>query len=458
MPAMWIPAGGTVIAVLVGVVVVGVGVGLASVGPALTDPIGNRVFPGLEPLRRSRLVPIAAGVLLLAGLAVTSGSVGRSLWLAGFAVAVVVAGIGCPLAIPLLAAASSRPLARSQHVAIHLAGRRLGHEATSVGRIVNGLLVALVISAFAQTLLLMLDWSAEDRLPEDSESRLAVNVENAGLSSETFESIDGVLASLGTAVISNGSPDALRVVVADCATLAEVATTLGDGCSDDAAQAIVFPNAAPIVGIPSDGRNLEFTIADQSGATYVPGDLKVPPGHRLASEADIRDWVVVLSGRSAYDELVTTLAGVAPAAEVQGLDETERGRLIGTYRSLVSAASVVALAMCLGATVVALVDRSFERRRCSGQLLAIGASGAVLRRVEALWVGIPALLGVALTGLVGTLIAVAYMRFGEADLGFPTSLFVGALAVAITGAFALTMVAALSVQRSIAPEMLDIER
>lgn len=446
----------TVIAVVFGVVIAGTAVGLASVSRAVTEPIENRVFPGIEPLRRVRVLPIVVAVVLLVGLAAVAGSLGRSLWLTGFVLAVILAGVGCPLAIPLLAASSSRPLTRSPRVEVHLAGRRLGHEATPAGRIVNGLLVAILIGAFAQTLLLLLDWST-DR-DDTTAERFGVGVENAATTPATFETIDGVVSAFGTAVIPDErAPDAFRVFIADCDALSDLAPAT-IGCVDDAAQAIVFPNGAPLIDVPADGPNIEFTLTSESGATYLPGDLKVPPDHPLASQADIRDWTVVLETRAAYDHLVASLREVAPAATVQALDQTERGRLIGTYRSLVASSSLVALIMCLAATVVALLDRSRERRTSSGQLLAIGTPAGVLRRIEAIWVGVPALLGVALTAAIGTLIAIAYMRFGEADLAFPTSLFIGSLAAALTAAVVVTIAAALAVPRTVECETIDIER
>lgn len=142
---------GDLLAVVVGVPLAAVLAGLASLRRARRSPLAVSRHATPRALRARRVLPLLAGVALLAGLAASRhpGSPMKS-EIPLFALGFLLTLTGLIVAGPWLTSSGSRiALARSGHPAVLLAGRRLSDNPRSAFRSVSGLVVAIFVTTVA---------------------------------------------------------------------------------------------------------------------------------------------------------------------------------------------------------------------------------------------------------------------------------------------------------------------
>lgn len=179
---------------------------------------------------------------------------------------------------------------------------------------------------------------------------------------------------------------------------------------------------------------------------YASLDTEIP---RRGNGQAPTSWLLVTESPEAREAVAAELRAIAPAADIRLGPTPERGRFIETYRALILFCTGVAIALSAGATVLAVVDRSLERRQLAGQLAALGLPLRVLRRAEAFWIAIPLVGALATAGTVAALAALGFINFGAADVGVPIGVLLAGTSVAVVAGGLVVMATAVAVPRQI---------
>jgi predicted lysophospholipase L1 biosynthesis ABC-type transport system permease subunit len=124
----------------------------------------------------------------------------------------------------------------------------------------------------------------------------------------------------------------------------------------------------------------------------------------------------------------------APGISISGIDSPDRGRLISTYTSLITAATIVAILLSLAATLAAVADRSLERRRHAAHLTALGLPPNTLRNAETLTLVTPLAIGIVVAGLATIFSAFTYFQLAESPIELPISSVAIIFGIAAVGA------------------------
>ena len=160
-----------------------------------------------------------------------------------------------------------------------------------------------------------------------------------------------------------------------------------------------------------------------------PGSTR-PPNLDLSPGADL-------------EAVEAALVRAAPGISISGIDSPDRGRLISTYTSLITAATIVAILLSLAATLAAVADRSLEGRRHATHLTALGLPPNTLRNAETLTLVAPLAIGIVTAGLATVFSALTYFQLAESPIELPVSsvaiIFgIGGVGAALTAIIAYT--------------------
>ncbi len=411
--------------------------------PAIDDPLAERHQAALKPPSRLRLVPLVAGLGCLVMAMFVVDARNDNSWFALFGAGNALTGIGLIVSIPFAARAAAAILERLRdRPAAHLAARRLQHEPAAVSRTVAGLLLVVFIAGLAQALAVTLDWATSRQLGNAGDGRERVSTQWTSIDRADLESIEGIEAVLGTALIDIGDgPE--RVAVGTCDDLERYATSTNGRCEPGTIfvdqRAGLDQEAFARSGPVATGLEALIDPAESGGSTVI---TSLFPPDRLPADA-IVEHDIVLSADADVEALGAALVAIAPGIELFGIDNPERGRVVSTYTSLITAATVIAILLAMASTLAAVADRSLERRRHAAHLTALGLPPRALRNAETLTLVAPLTIGIAAAGLAATFSALTYLQLSDSPIDLPVSsaatIFgTGALAAALTAATTYT--------------------
>jgi hypothetical protein len=414
------PSAGVVAAIVAGLAIVAVVVARIGSNPAIDDPLAERHQTALKPPSRLRLVPLAAGLGCLFAAMFLIDARNNNTWFAVFGAGNALTGLGLITSIPFAARSAALILERFREwPSAHLAARRLQHEPTAIARTVAGLLLVVFLAGFAQALIVTLDWATSQRTPDARDGRTRISTSWASFNEGELASINGVESFISTALIDLGDGPS-RIVIGTCGDLERYASRIVGVCEPDTIQ---FDPGTSFDGemvaqLGPVGTELRATIDLPDGGSTVIGGL-LPPD--LLPDGAVLEYDLDLAPGADLEAVGAALVRAAPGISISGIDSPDRGRLISTYTSLITAATIVAILLSLAATLAAVADRSLERRRHAAHLTALGLPPNTLRNAETLTLVAPLAIGIVAAGLATVFSALTYFQLAESPIELPVS-------------------------------------
>jgi hypothetical protein len=421
----------TAFVVMVVLAAISVAVAHRSMTTAVTDPLGERQASPRPQPRRRPLIVFASGLACLAVCVAwpTPSASTTTWWFALFVGGNALAAGGLLTGLPALAATVSRLVGRRPRPDAQIASGRLALDPHMAARMMTGLLVVVIIAGFGQSLLLVLDWAASDGPPEAAVGE-PFDV-YAPVTHTAIAQIEGVDIVAGSTLMSTAGGDSVIVAIAPCRDLLRLFHHEGR-CTDSTPQPVVITATSdePSV-IP--GHPIVLWRGELGSESGVASARMTPGQAETLGLANPIRWTVRLRAGADPERFKSRLLAIAPGAEATVGPDLERGRLVSTYATLVTAATVIALVLCMASTLAVLIDQTLERKTQSVQLLAIGVPGRLLRQAGAWWIGTPLFFALGFAGLTGMLSATAYLRFGEGSLHLRSDDLLAMAAVGATG-------------------------
>jgi len=301
--------------------------------------------------------------------------------------------------------------------------------------------LVVFLAGFAQALAVTLDWATSQQLEDAGDGRTRISTQWASFDQASLEAVDGIDAVLGAALVDLGDGP-VRVTAGTCDDLERYATSTNGQCEPDTIyinpQASIDQAFVERLGPVDSG--LEVIIDPRPGGSGSTGSSTLFPPELLPTNAII-EYDIALSPGADPEAIGAALVQMSPGVELFGIDSPERGRLVGTYASLITAATLIAILLSLAATLAAVADRSLERRRHAAHLTALGLPPATLRNAETLTLVAPLAIGIIAAGLATVFSALAYFQLGESPIDLPVSSIaiifgIGAIGAALTAATA----------------------
>jgi hypothetical protein len=408
-----------------------------------------------------------------------------------FVAGAVATGLGLPLAVPVVVSRGATLLLARGGPAVRIAARRLQLEPAATTRVVAGLLGAFFVCAGAQCVLVIFErtpqYLAAVRAETTGPQRIDV-LERPGtaLDVTSLAAVPGVRSitpAPSVGVADSCGADLPRgactsVYVGTCADLQRVLPTvtqcrdrpawLGDAHPGRPAPGTPLPlvwsggdgSGPALLTVPAPAEQWPLrelsTVENYSLSSYelfLP--VSTPGADRLLARSTDR-WVLLTSGGGRVRDDVT-LAAAALGGDSYSSAEPEQLRQVEQYRTLIWAATAVALLLGFAALVVTSVDRAIERRRQLAAFHVLGAPARVLRRSQLLQVFLPLAIGMPVAALTGLLAGRAYLVFGGEGAATPTR---AVLVTGLLGLLASLAVAGLTVPgvgRRVTPELLRRE-
>lgn len=380
------------------------------------SPLGVHRRVSSRPPRIARIIPLLAGIAVLAyfDAAGKPGAIGGQLLelLVGFVLLVV----GLVLAGPWFTTAGSRLMAkRASRPATLIAGRRLLDNPRAAFRFISGLVIALFVASAAIGALSSIA----------ATSRLDAGGGSAG---------KGTLADTFCSFSTSNCPASAKVPSVPGQVLAELRTTpgvravtvvhqspfqfrLGNSfgvvACDQLARTPAIGKCAPGATVASIGYFLSNLLGHNSHASST-----VWPSTHL-SVADVErfpvDAVVVATNgsSSAIERVRTTLERVFPfqggGVAVEALDPST-ARLLAMIQDITDVIIVASLIIAACSLAVNIAAGLGERKRPFSLLRLTGVPTALLHRVVALESALPLLLVAAVSIVVGLVSAALYLH------------------------------------------------
>lgn len=461
-----------------------------------------------------RVVPLAAGVGVLAWLALTDHTHRLNAdgflpawWFGTMLAAWCVAGVGVPLAVPVLSRGLVRALARQRwwHTG-RLAARRLEVEPAAAARPLAGVATAAYVATIVLLFLAVVTDGSPTFLRERSYLRegpqpVAVRPVDPtsadpapGLTAADVAAVDGVLhvtsrydvdvtytldggarcggehlpctsTTVGTCedlaqlqVVTGCRGDVVQVLVGDAqgASLAFDAPPPREVTLTGPGGSLVLPVAADLV-LGDEARTDELFHSTPQPAVFVP--LALPGVAEVVGEPTGFD-VTAVGGLEVRERMTTALAPRGMTALGQPLDTYER--------TMVARAGLFALLggivlVGLVTAAVGAVDRTVERRGDVTALAVVGAPARVLRGAQVVQVLVPLVVAVTSALGAGVLASRALLAYHAAEgrgfgPGFSGASPVADLGPALTvGCVLVVLATLLGVGARIRPEHLRRE-
>jgi len=441
--------------------------GLVAVRRAAVSPLDVRrqATPPTPSLRR--LLPLAAGLLMLVGALANSRAVLSGRW---YGTALLIGGAllclaGIAVAGPALARAAGIMLARfGPGPASHLAGKRLVMDPAAASRTVTGMaLVVVVVGWLLAFLPLLATTTPSGQGVLVSALRPATVVAGFRSTAEAtqvmskVEDVQGAQAPVvvreiqllrdGATAPADYAPDAmpdpsqfpLGAVVVDCTQLSEVLRQPLIGCGDSTIYRLASSFQSGADPLPAT-----YEVLDRNGLRSSGLQVSLPPDLPVLQVPD--GLVQGIDGFQLYGEvLFTRLPGLPerPDAVLVGTDgdpatiEAVRAAL-GPLRTpfpplTAEEATVIARSATDGYARVAMIglalvvlvgglsltvttaDSLRERRHAHAALAAMGAPARVLRRSVLMQTATPLLITVTVAVGVSAAASWMYLRLGTSD-------------------------------------------
>lgn len=378
------------------------------------SPLGVQRRASSRPQRMVRIIPLLAGITVLAYFDVAGkpGSNGGQLLelLVGFVLLVV----GLVLAGPWFTTAGSRFMTkRANRPATLIAGRRLLDNPKAAFRFISGLVVALFVASAligALSSIAVVSSTGGGSAGKDTLAELFCSFSTSNCPAPArVPSVPGqVLAHL------HATPDVRGVaVVHQSSSRASLGNSFGVVACDGLAKTPAIGKCAPGATVASVGYFLSNLLGHNSHASSTVW----PSAHLSAAEAGrlpVDAVVVATNGSSRSLERVrTTLERAFPFQEpplgVESLDPST-ARLLTMIQDMTDVIIVASLIIAACSLAVNIVAGLGERRRPFSLLRLTGAPTKLLHRVVALEAALPLLVVAAVSIGVGLASAALYLH------------------------------------------------
>ncbi|GII91169.1 FtsX-like permease family protein [Sinosporangium siamense] len=421
------------------------------------NTLRNVAYEPLGVVRRShagrrrvwwRLLFPVLGLVMLAPLLVQRGDTGVITFvLAAGGTALLLTGVATLL--PWLVEVAVRPLGAGA-VPWQLAVRRIQADSASAARLVTGISVAMAGGIALQTLVTGMQSLYTTPTGADlgrAQMRVAPatelpRAERAKLTTAVTESkgVRSVIATTSIMITRPGNEQLVPLIIGSCAELrqlAEIAT-----CAEGDVFIGQGKESTPLPGEKVTGKDLTWTIpADAAkvtarppqGGEYWDGVVLTTPA---AAPKSLRDPLALhlfvnLNSQEpdAAEHVRNTVAAYDPLMHVSAIRDVETNTRFdaivrGIYSGTAGALALIGLSM-----LATVLDGLRERRRLLASLAAFGTRRSTLSW-STLWEAvIPLTLGLAVAGLIGTVLGAVLLRM----LDLPVLLH-ATPALAITGA------------------------
>ncbi|MGC2168675.1 MAG: ABC transporter permease, partial [Acidimicrobiales bacterium] len=389
------------------------------------SPLGvnRRVSP--QPPRISRVIPLAAGIALLAyfDAAGKPGAVGSQLLelLVGFALLVT----GLVLAGPWFTTAGSRLMvSRAGRPATLIAGRRLLDNPKTAFRFISGLVIALFIASAVVGALSSIaaasnsgarSTAGSDTLADPfcsfSTSNCPASARVTSVSGQVLAQLRSTLGVRSVTLVHQNPRGALRFSFGS--SRAPLRNSFGIVACDQLAKTPAIGRCAPGASVANVGYFLSNVLGHNSHASttvWPSSDLSVARVSRLPVDA----VVVATDGSPGSIERARTALEVAfpfqgtPVA-VDAFDPST-ARLLTTIQDMTDVMIVASLIIAACSLAVNIAAGLGERKRPFSLLRLTGVPLGVLRRIVALESALPLLIVAAVSITVGLVSAALYLH------------------------------------------------
>jgi hypothetical protein len=421
-------AGGDLSLHLIDILLVVIGVPLAAVVSARlalrrvqVSPLGVNRRVATRPPRMVRIIPLLAGVAVLAyfdavGKPGSNGGQVLELFV-GFVLLVV----GLVLAGPWFTTAGSRLMAtRARRPAMLIAGRRLLDNPKAAFRFISGLVIALFVTSAAIGALSSTAAASSSGGGSAGKVTLADPFCSFSMSScpasAQIPSVPGpVLAAL------RSTPGVRGVTVVHQSSFqGPFRDSFGVVACDQLARTPAIGKCAPGASVASVGYFLSRLLghnAHASSTVWPSSDLSVASADRLPVDAVV---VATDGSASSLERVRTTLERAFPfqgtPVGVESLDPST-ARLLAMVQDMTDVIIVASLIIAASSLAVNIAAGLGERKRPFSLLRLTGVPIGVLRRVVALESALPLLLVAAVSIVVGLVSAALYLK-SQVDIAF----------------------------------------
>lgn len=424
-----------------------------------------------------RPIPLALGVLMVAAGRLLLGRSGE------LAPALIVFGsgamaVGVLLFLPLLVRMFAGWLVSRRSPVATIAGRRLQAQPGAQTRVLAGLLVSLAVVTGAQGLVATYEdlpayqgglWNATVDARVDVRLSEGVSEDAVRRRLLAFPEVRDVVPFRSAAGVCGASDHCEMVLIATCDDLARLFGPVHD-CREDAAAV-----RAPTMGA-DDSVRITAPHDDQSGAGLVREVPVAEQALRFAAD-DARHhsapevFVPTALLGAELPSFPLTLEVIADPGtdlwelmegdpDIDGLGGWDDGefqalhRIVSGARALTYAVLLVGLvSFAMGAT-----DRALERRREVIRLQLVGVPSGTLMRSHWLEVGVPIVIGTALSIGLGWFAADSYAAYAGGSQGSVRDALTGFLlpltVSAVAGGLLVTALTSLAANPRIRPELI----
>ena len=378
------------------------------------SPLGVNRRASSRPPRIVRIIPLLAGIAVLAyfDAAGKPGAIGGQLLelLVGFVLLVV----GLVLAGPWFTTAGSRLMVkRASRPATLIAGRRLLDNPKAAFRFISGLVIALFVASAMIGALSSIAAASSSGGGSAGRDTLAdpfcsFSTTNCPASAEVPSVPGQVLAEL------RATPGVRSVtVVHQSPSQAQQMKSFGVVACDQLAKTPAIGKCAPGATVASLGYFLSNLLGHHSHASstvWPSADLSVAKAARLPVDAVV---VATDGSSSSIERARTTLERVFPfqgtPVAVEAFDPST-ARLLAMIQDMTDVIIVASLIIAACSLAVNIVAGLGERKRPFSLLRLTGVPTALLHRVVALESALPLLLVAAVSIVVGLVSAALYLH------------------------------------------------
>jgi hypothetical protein len=378
------------------------------------SPLGVKMRASSRPPRIVRIIPLLAGIAVLAYFDATGkpGSNGGQLleMLVGFVLLLV----GLVLAGPWFTTAGSRLMTkRANRPATLIAGRRLLDNPKAAFRFISGLVIALFVASAAIGALSSAAAASSSGGGSAGKDTLAepfcsFSTSNCHASAEVLSVPGQVLAELRT------TPGVRSVtVVHESPSQAQQMNSFGVVACDQLAKTPAIGKCAPGATVASIGYFLSNLLGHNSHASstvWPSAHLSAAKAARLPVDAVV---VATNGSSSAIERARTVLERAFPfqgtPVTVEALDPST-ARLLAMIQDVTDVIIVASLIIASCSLAVNIAAGLGERKRPFSLLRLTGVPTALLHRVVALESALPLLLVAAVSIVVGLVSAALYLH------------------------------------------------
>ena len=409
----------TVVVVAALAAIAAVIVGTVTANDAIDEPLATQRhgMPSIRIAWRAATLLLGLGLLLAAGMREEIDNVFFTLIISGgFASA-----IGTTLATPVVSQVLGTWLGkRPSGTTRLLVARRLRHEPSAAGRVLTGVLVATFALGVGQGVIGAFRDASGHR---DN----AIMFIDTSLTGDEITAMPGIVSAINTVTIDTaalGLPSDIdpQASAATCSQLEVMLVQSLPTCVDGAPFELSYVSQPSTLGLP-------VVIAQwpEDSSQSISGVIVLPSAGSATQGWNVR---IDIAQRQTFEAALVTADPIAWAGSFP--DDRELGDMVS---ALITAGSIAAFVIGLGAVVVATADRAVERRSLDANLLAVGIPGPILRRAQLWTVSLPVAVTITLSAFIGTLAGHLYRQAGlYLDRPYPWQVALVSSSIGLAGA------------------------